>query len=243
MQVQFEKGMTNGVLFLVMIATLGFSSCMDNCVEGKGEVVKASKEVDDFTELKLNVSADVTIIIGDEHMVEIEAQGNIIQALHADVKGETLVLKASPCVSTDEIFRIRITTAKLTDITINGSGSVVASELLEANKMKVSINGSGDTRLNVSAEEIKAGINGSGDIILKGSVTDLQVKINGSGDFKGSELISGNATVRINGSGDVVVHATEELSIDVYGSGDVKYSGNPKVKSSVKGSGEVSQIN
>jgi hypothetical protein len=44
------------------------------------------------------------------------------------------------------------------------------------------------------------------------------------------------------GSGDVRVHATESLQVDIAGSGDVRYRGEPKVSKKVAGSGDVAPL-
>ncbi len=231
------------ILSLFILALFGLSSCMINCLEGEGPVVSGDKDVAGFSKLEVSVPADVIITIGDQPHVTIEAQENVIEAVSADVKGNTLVLKASPCVSTDKTFRINLTVKELSAININGSGSVVTEDVLTSGKMRIRINGSGDARIDLKAEEIDAGINGSGDIVLNGSTTNLSIKINGSGDVRGLELTSNNVRVNINGSGDVEVDVSDKLSVDIAGSGNVRYTGNPKVKSSVNGSGEVSEIN
>ena len=227
-----------GVLILFFL-----SSCNMNCIQGEGPVVSADKNVDDFSRLEVSVPAEVTISIGDQYYVGIEAQQNVIEAVSAKVEGKTLVLKASPCVSTDEIFRISIIVPGLSEISINGSGSVTSKDMLVSDEMEVNINGSGDARIDLKAGEVEADINGSGDIFLSGSANEVDIEINGSGDVKALGLTTKNVRVEINGSGDVEINVSEKLTVDIAGSGNVRYSGNPKVKSSVNGSGEVSEIN
>jgi hypothetical protein len=240
-----RRNMTNSYLLVLLFGVLlaGFTSCNMNCLEGEGPVVSATRDVIDFSRLEVNVPAEVTVLIGSEPAVRIEAQKNVIEVVSAKVNGSTLVIKSSPCVSTDEVFRISVTTDELSAISVNGSGTVTSQGMLKTNKMSIQINGSGDARITVDADHIDAGINGSGDIYLNGTAKDLEVGINGSGDVKGRELNTMNADVNINGSGDVEVKVSEKLSVDIAGSGNVRYSGNPNVKSSVKGSGEVSNLN
>jgi hypothetical protein len=45
--------------------------------------------------------------------------------------------------------------------------------------------------------------------------------------------------IRISGSGDAKVHATETLQVTIAGSGDVRYRGQPKVTKKISGSGDV----
>jgi len=53
---------------------------------------------------------------------------------------------------------------------------------------------------------------------------------------------SGDATIKIYGSGDADVFADEKLDVHVAGSGDVTYKGNAQVSSSIAGSGRVKKV-
>ena len=48
-----------------------------------------------------------------------------------------------------------------------------------------------------------------------------------------------DVTVSNSGSGDMVVHAIENLDVNLNGSGDVTYTGSPRVNIESHGSGDV----
>ena len=47
--------------------------------------------------------------------------------------------------------------------------------------------------------------------------------------------------VSFEGSGDVEVHATRRLAVQIEGSGSVSYAGDPEVTQQIEGSGDVSR--
>ncbi|MEE8331486.1 MAG: DUF2807 domain-containing protein, partial [Acidimicrobiia bacterium] len=84
-------------------------------------------------------------------------------------------------------------------------------------------------------------ISGSADIELVGAAESLSIVISGSGDIDASDLVTKTGSVRISGSGDILVNATDELDITISGSGKVEYIGSPIVNQTISGTGSVSQ--
>ena len=89
-----------------------------------------------------------------------------------------------------------------------------------------------------------ASISGSGNIIFEknGSADSFSISVSGSGKIKAPDLKVKDVEVKVSGSGNSTVYATENLDVRVSGSGDVYYKGKPNVNSTVSGSGSVRQI-
>ena len=64
----------------------------------------------------------------------------------------------------------------------------------------------------------------------------------GSGDVHAADLVGEQVAVKIAGSGDAQVHATQTLAVSIAGSGDVRYRGHPRVSRAIAGSGEVTAL-
>lgn len=88
-----------------------------------------------------------------------------------------------------------------------------------------------------------ADIHGSGDIYLAGKVKRLTVNINGSGKLNSEKLFANNVSLQIKGSSEAIVHAEQQLDIDLSGSGTIKYYGHPtSLKQRIKGSGIITPL-
>ena len=95
--------------------------------------------------------------------------------------------------------------------------------------MAVSINGSGDVRLQqIESQECQAGISGSGNINLKGKAIQAKYAIAGSGNIQAADLEAENTDASISGSGNISCYASQKLVARVKGSGDIAYTGNPQ---------------
>ena len=110
------------------------------------------------------------------------------------------------------------------EITIAGSGSVVARALECATTTEVAVHGSGDAT-------------------LRGKTKTCEFEIHGSGDVTASDYACDSADVEINGSGSVDLAEIADLAVEIHGSGDVNYRGEPKLRRmEVHGSGGLHQL-
>lgn len=131
-------------------------------------------------------------------------------------------------------------------VRVEGSGEVKAARLTARNA-DVRITGSGD--VFVQAMEEPAGserfdieIMGSGDAKVAGRVESLTVRVTGAGDVEATGLEARKAKVQIIGSGDVALHATQELDVFIDGSGDVRYRGDPQVTKDITKNASLAKI-
>ena len=93
----------------------------------------------------------------------------------------------------------------------------------------------------LDARRVEVRIEGSGDVTLSGRADQLDVRVAGSGNAHTFDLDVGAVTAEIAGSGNVETSVTDRLDARIAGSGDVVYRGDPRVSSQVLGSGDVRQ--
>ena len=127
------------------------------------------------------------------------------------------------------------------DINLAGSGDIKLGKL-SASEVTSSIAGSGNiTVQTLAADQLSSTTAGSGNVRIGGEVTTQHVVLLGSGDYLGEGLASEMATVRVVGSGNSRLSASETLEVTILGSGDVTYSGSPRITVNVSGSGQINQ--
>ena len=210
---------------------------------GKGPAVERELQLDDFTGISLNVSADVTLKEGAQNVV-VSGEENIIDLLSTNVENGVWVIKFTERrVRNYRKLQITITIPTLDKAKINGSCDIIGQDAFSgSSRLETAINGSGNIDLEVNTGRASASINGSGDIRLRGSAQEFSIDINGSGDVEATGLEAMTVSVHTNGSGNAEVNATESLEVRISGSGDVRYRGNPRVNSRTSGSGSLQSI-
>lgn len=227
-------------LFAIILSML-LSSCND-CMEGNGKMATRTAKFTEITAISLAVSADVKLVADSSGMVKIEGESNIIEAIILEQTGTKLRITSEPCFSTNKPITITIPMKLVTDLQINGSGSIKSESKIGASDLELGINGSGDIDLDVEAGNVMSKINGSGNILLKGSAQRNKIEVNGSGNLKAENFPTGNVSITVNGSGDCKVMATTDLAIKIRGSGSIYYAGTPDISSDIKGSGSLEKL-
>ena len=110
-------------------------------------------------------------------------------------------------------------------------------------KLALELTGSGEIELDVETKQLGSIIAGSGEIRLRGSAKALQHTISGSGDLNAFNLETESAEIKITGSGNCELSASNRLHVIISGSGTVFYRGDPRtVSQEVTGSGKVKII-
>ncbi len=188
-------------------------------VRGSGTVVTEEREVEGFSEIRLEGSGDVTVEMGGRESLTIEADDNLLELINTEVRGSRLVIDHEGSLSPSADIVYRIEAIDFDGVEIAGSADVVASD--------------------VDCDIFSVSVAGSGSIELDGSCEEIEVDIAGSGDLDAGGLLVDRAAVSIAGSGDIVVNAAEELEVSIAGSGDVVYLGDPATDIDVQGSGNV----
>ncbi len=211
-------------------------------IKGNGDVTTIKRSTNSYNAINAAGSMDFNLIEGKEGNITIKADANLIDYILTEVKNDKLYVKLKDGVSLKptETIVITIPYESLESVSLAGSGSIYTNNTIEADIFKVSIAGSGDINLNITAKSIETSIAGSGDIALNGTATDINIKITGSGDFNGKTLESTNVSAKITGSGSATVICNGILDAKITGSGDVIYSGKPTHKDTkILGSGKV----
>ncbi|MEM7336208.1 MAG: head GIN domain-containing protein [Chloroflexota bacterium] len=228
-------------LFLI-IAILFLIGCSGR-VRGNGNVTTETREASGFDKVHLLTSADIILTQDDTYTLSIEGEENILAEIETSVNGNTLDVSTRPNVIIEptEPLVIRLSMPNIDEISVTGSGSLMANELA-VNSLVVSVAGSGDVEIDtIEAETLDVRITGSGNVELAGETESQDVLVSGSGEFMGDGLFSETAVVSVTGSGQATVWAIRSLDADITGSGDIDYFGDPQVDQTVVGSGEITQ--
>ncbi len=207
---------------------------------GSGDLASETRDLKPFSRIELDGSIDLHITLGEDQSVVVEGDDNLLDNVYTEVtsRGELKVGVEEPYRSRRGLL-VEITLPGLERVEIDGSGDVTVLEL-DQEQFEVRISGSGDADIEGRATSIEVYVAGSGDVDLRGDADEVFVKVRGSGDVDARRLTSKEATVTIQGSGDVKVHATEYFDGTVNGSGDITYYGDPEdVSKNVHGSGDI----
>ncbi len=211
-------------------------------IKGNGKVITKERKVEKFDKILILGSFDVVLIDGKEGKISIKGEENIIPYIETIVRGNELKIKYkdNTSISTTKNTLIKVAFEDINEVSLTGSGDVIAKKPISSEDVEINLIGSGDMKIKVDATNVESKLSGSGDIDIFGKTENYECIVSGSGDVDAYELKSKNTIVKVSGSGDVNVTATNKIKARVSGSGDIRYKGNPKyIDTDVSGSGDI----
>lgn len=226
----------------IIILFIPFLLFLNSCssVDGTGEYKKETRKVEGFSSLRVDVPADVLITYGDTPSVIMEAQENILAVVYSRVHGDRLNIDSDKRLGNHLPIKVYLTMNKLSEIKLNGSGSIKTTGSFRSEKLELGMSGSGELFIQSDCEKISADLYGSGVINLAGKAQKGELNLSGSGKFDAVRMMIDDCEIDINGSGDATLNVGSSLDATINGSGNIVYNGNaPKVKTSINGSGKI----
>lgn len=211
-------------------------------INGNGNVSTEERNAGAFEELIVSGSMHVYLSQGPVQAVRVEAESNLLPYIITNRQGDELKVKTedNTSISYTHPINIYLTTPDIKKISMLGSGKIETKDTLRNDDgLKISLAGSGSINIRMNAPEADANIAGSGNITVSGFTQKLDINLAGSGNFKGSDLKSEEAKIKIAGSGSAWVFASVKLSAKILGSGNVHYGGTPSMDNNMLGSGKV----
>ena len=245
-----KKGVILGIALAILATSLActvtFPSVSVNIdrMEGSGNVIEETREVRDFSRVRLAGFGRLYIERGETESLRIEAEDNLLQYITTEVKGEELDIRwqKNILVTNHEPVNFYLTVKTLDTITLDGAGDIEAPDM-RAETFAVNANGAGNFELlNLEADALVVTVSGAGNVTVTGEVMAQTVKINGLGYYQALDLESETAQVEINAAGSATVRVSDDLNATINGAGSIDYYGNPTVSQHVNGVGRISRI-
>jgi len=241
-----KTGILITILNVMAMATLAcqFTINTPRAVSGNGDVSQEDRSVSGFDSLEINGLGDVTVELGEEESLTIEAEENLLPYLETYVRGSTLVIEIEDgrAIIPTKPVKFYLTVLSLEKVAVSGLGNISLPEL-EADQFSIDISGAGNIEIeSLYADTFRATMSGLGDLnVNAGQVPTQTITISGSGKYSAAELDSENTTVSISGLGSATVRASQFLKVTISGSGNVNYFGSPQVDSEISGVGNLNR--
>ena len=237
-----------GILILVATMASGcivvdLNGCGRETVKGSGDVVTEERQLPEFKTIKLKGIGRVVLTQSQTHSIAIQTDDNIMPLIETKVHADQLVISQGNYNLRPTALAFNVSVAHLKGIAISGSGEVIAKSRFVSEDFYAKISGSGDMALELDVKDLQTDISGSGSMNLAGQTNRHEAKISGSGKINALEMPARNVSLKVSGSGDCKVNATETLDARISGAGDVTYTGHPRITSKISGSGKLESRN
>lgn len=226
----------------ILIATVLFTSCNKNTpYMNGGKTITSDRNIDtNYTALLSEGSFNIEIVENQDYAIRIICPQNKLQYITTSVvNGSLYITEENNRVNSNSPIQVYVNKSLLSFVRNDGSG-YIKGQIVNSENLNVENYGSGN--IDLSGFEVNETVilnSGSGNISLYGVTNDLFIENEGSGNINGFDLISEDASIRIDGSGNATVNVSELLNVTIAGSGNVVYKGSPAIQVNITGSGTV----
>ena len=222
------------------MSILGIESCnKDKCLTGNEYRVGVNREVENFTEIDVKLSAVIELIKDSTPYIEFVVEGNLEQYIATPVIDSVLTISLSDCFKEHQNIVIKVHYDTLHTITISGPGDVKSSQIMEQDSMNLHIKSTGDIALTSNIKNLYTVINGTGNVTINGQIENHTVEINNSGGVGTYQAMTQTATINSTGSGNMYLRVKNSITGSLTNSGNIYYKRNPIVNVVVSGTGKV----
>ncbi len=219
------------------------NGCGKKAVKGSGDVVTEERQLPDFETIKLKGIGRVVLTQSQSHSVAIKTDDNIMPLIETEVHADQLVISQGNYNLKPTTLEFDISVSHLKGIAVSGSGDVIGKSRFVSDDFYAKISGSGDMALELDVIDLETNISGSGSMTLSGQTNRHHASISGSGKINAFDMHTRNVSLKVSGSGDCRINATDTLDARISGAGDVVYSGHPRITSKISGSGKLESRN
>lgn len=220
--VSYKRAMRTLVVWLAVVSMAG-CQWRGGGERGSGVAKTEVREVAPFSKVALEGSLRAEITAGAAQHVELSGDDNLVPLMRTEVEGQQL--RIAPKRSIRPKLEMVAVIATPTLAAVSASGSTV-----------IALRG-------VDSDAFDLTTSGSSKVTASGTAGRLAIHVSGSGFVDTRELHAKNVEVRISGSGEVEVYATDVLDVTISGSGRVRYAGSPRdVHKSISGSGSIEPL-
>ena len=207
------------ILFCLLIF-----SCNDTIV-GSGDIITETREVSDFSKVEVEDAFDVRIMQGDEFLVEVRADDNLIDKISTTVTNGNLKVEYNGNVNirnaTTEVFIEMPTVERI--------------ELQDAVDAKV-LNFTDLVELKVVAKD-------ASDLSLSGDADVLNLEVSDASDVNAFSFIANTCNVEVTDASDLEIFCNTLLEGSVKDASTVRYRGYPDITATTSDASEIIDAN
>ncbi len=217
----------------ILTCILLLSGCVINLqdtITGNGNVTRQTRDIPEFTGIRVGGGIDVYLTQGDQIHVEVEADENLQEWIRTEVNSSVLNIYTDKSIRLAKTKKVHVTCKSLDRIDISSAGDVNGMTPFKVDKLDITLSSAGDLNFETEASEISVSISSAGNANLKGKTGILKVELSSAGDLNAYDLESGKCDVSVSSAGNARIFVTEEASFRSSSAGSINYKGEPRIK-------------
>lgn len=208
---------------LILCLSLLIAGCGRQEIRGEGDFKKEVREVNTFNGLEVDGNYSINGQTGNKQILNIASNENLLPFIETDVSSNVLhvTYKSSYDLVPTAQQQILFSVQQFNSLTMSGASTFQFP--------------------NLNTDTLTITLSGAHRLYIAGKATEINITSNGSSSVNAKDLVVDKATIKMIGSGQIVISPKQELNVEINGSGTVVYFGkDPKISQTIHGSGKVS---
>lgn len=215
-----------GLLLFILTLSIGLAATT-NCsfgnfsgVPGSGNAKKETRSVSGFKRIEAGGAVNLSITLGGDFSVSVEADDNLLPLILTETSGDTLKISSKENFSPKTKINVQITMPEITGLQISGASNAVVA--------------------NVKGDEIDLKASGASKIKITGEAKSVKTDASGASTIDAESLSTENAEADSSGASTIIVAPTGDLNAKASGASSVYYTGEPKnIKQDISGASSI----
>lgn len=229
------------------LAIFVFTSCnKDELNINPGNVVLDARNVENFNEIEIAHGFDVTMSVGDEESLVIEAPEGYQAYIHSNVINNRIVIKIDDDINPSRVRtrKIHLSVKSVNSILLSGGTTLICDDTIQEDDFELGVSGGSGVNLSVNAREAHINASGASEVSMAGTTEFLHLQqMSGGSKFFGFNFLAEEVDIFASGGSQMYVNVAEKLVVSASGGSIVQYKGNPVVESSLSGGSQVTNSN
>ena len=219
---------------VIFLSFLLFVQCgiAQKKIKGSGNVKTETRQLSDFSELRVGGAFDVVLKKGSSNSAVLEMDDNILQYVETKVSGSTLKIKTQSDVNIQNSTKLKVTLTYtgLNHIDVSGACNLRSEGPIETDDLICELSGAGKLELDVKSKKFSADISGAGSIEVVGEADFQRLDLSGAASYKGYDLKTSESVVHASGASSARVNVSKKIDAHASGASSIRYKGNPQEK-------------
>lgn len=185
-----------------------------------------SKNVGDFTEVKVYDRMVVNLVKSDENKVVISgADASQVEVINKD--GKLKIRMEFDLIFDGNNTFVNVYYNNLKTIDGNEGAEITSNELIEQDEIEIKMQEGARIKVGINVKNAKMRAVTGGIIEASGIATTQDVTVNTGGVYEGRDFETEEAKVFVQAGGEVEVYASKKADITIRAGGDVDIYGKP----------------
>lgn len=227
-------------IIIAAIVALLFTSCNQvfDGIKGNGNVQTEQRKITEpFTKISVNRGLEVIVEQGDEVLVEVEADENLLSHITTKVENGTLIVTTDENIysAKSEIIRVKMPTIEALEA--SGGSNLSSNETLKGLNLVVKSDSGSEIDANVEFDNITSESTSGSNISLTGKALKYTSSSSSGSETDAKNLLANDVISQSTSGSSSEVHPIVSLKAKASSGASIEYEGTPKNISKEENSG------